>query len=266
MDPRALEAIREAVLPELPGFEALWLPQIDSTNSELMRRARAGRFEPVLLVAAEQSAGRGRLGRQWFSSADANRAGDGSLTFSLALPLTPLDWSGLSLAVGVSVIESLHPDLRLKWPNDVWLHDRKLAGILIETANLADTAATRYAVVGVGINLKAPAATGLRTPPAWLGEVLPGIDAAKALLRLAAPLVQALKIFEQHGFAPFQGRFNRRDALGGLAVSLSDGTTGQAQGVDSTGALLVHTAHGLKKITSSEVSLRPLNPPPYEHL
>lgn len=268
MDARALQAIREAVLPELPGFDVEWLPQIDSTNSELMRRARAGRLEPVLLVAGQQSAGRGRLGRQWFSDAgaDSNPAKAASLTFSLGLPLTPLDWSGLSLAVGVSVIESLHPDLRLKWPNDVWLRDRKLAGILIETANLADTAATRYAVVGVGINLKAPTATGLRTPPAWLGEVLPGIDAATALLRLAAPLVQALKVFEQHGFAPFQGRFNRRDALGGLAVSLSDGTTGQAQGVDSTGALLVHTAHGLKKITSSEVSLRPLQAPPYENL
>ncbi len=268
MDTGALDAIRESVLPELPGFEVQWVPQIDSTNSELMRHARAGRFEPVLLLAGQQTAGRGRLGREWSSGAgaDARQASVSSLTFSLGLPLTPLDWSGLSLAVGVSVVESLHPDLRLKWPNDVWLHDRKLAGILIETANLADTTATRYAVVGVGINLKAPAATGLRTPPAWLGEVLPGVDAATALLRLAAPLVQALKIFEQHGFAPFQGRFNSRDALGGLAVSLSDGTEGQAQGVDSTGVLRVHTAHGLKKITSSEVSLRPLNPPPYENL
>ena len=266
MDARALQAIRESVLPELPGFEVEWLAQIDSTNSELMRRARAGRLEPVLLVAGHQSAGRGRLGREWVSDADANTARASALTFSLALPLTPLDWSGLSLAVGVSVVESLHPDLRLKWPNDVWLRDRKLAGILIETANLADTTATRYAVVGVGINLKAPAATGLRTPPAWLGEVLPGVDAATVLLRLAAPLVLALKIFEQHGFAPFQARFNRRDALGGLDVSLSDGTTGEAQGVDSTGALRVHTAHGLKKITSSEVSLRPLSPPPYENL
>jgi len=268
MDARALQAIREAVLPELPGFEVEWLPQIDSTNSELMRRARAGRLAPVLLVAGQQSAGRGRLGRQWFSEAgaDANPVGDGSLTFSLGLPLAPLNWSGLSLAVGVSVVQSLHPALRLKWPNDVWLHDRKLAGILIETANLPETPATRYAVVGVGINLKARAATGLRTAPAWLGEVLPGIDAAAALLRMAAPLVQALMAFEQRGFAPLQSRFNQLDALGGLAVSLSDGTQGVAQGVDGLGALLVHTAHGLKKIISSEVSLRPLNPPPYENL
>jgi len=250
--------IREAVLPDLPGFSVEWVPQIDSTNSELMRRARAGRLEPVLLVAGQQTAGRGRLGRQWFS--------DGALTFSLGLPLAPLDWSGLSLAVGVSVVQSLHPDLLLKWPNDVWLRDRKLAGILIETANLADTPEARYAVVGVGINMKPRAATGLSTPPAWLGEVLPGVEAPEALLRIAAPLVRALKLFEANGFSTFQTGFNDRDALGGLAVTLSDGTTGVAQGVDRMGALLVQTAHGLKKITSSEVSLRPLNPPPYENL
>lgn len=262
-----MAAIREAVLPDLPGFNVEWVPQIDSTNSELMRRARAGRLEPVLLVAGQQTAGRGRLGRQWFSDDGATSVGaTSSLTFSLGLPLAPLDWSGLSLAVGVSVVQSLHADLRLKWPNDVWLRDRKLAGILIETANLADTAATRYAVVGVGINMNARAATGLSTPPAWLGEVLPGVKAPEALLRLAAPLVRALKLFEVSGFSTFQTRFNDRDALGGLAVTLSDGTAGIAQGVDGSGALLVHTAHGLKKITSAEVSLRPLAPPPYENL
>ncbi|NDP38690.1 MAG: biotin--[acetyl-CoA-carboxylase] ligase [Rhodoferax sp.] len=263
-----MELIRQAVLPDLPGFRVEWLAQIDSTNSELMRRARAGRLEPVLLVAGQQTAGRGRLGRQWFSDAgaDTNQASDGSLTFSLGLPLAPLDWSGLSLAVGVSVVQNLHPDLRLKWPNDVWLRDRKLAGILIETANLTDTPEARYAVVGIGINMKPRAATGLSTPPAWLGEVLPGVKAPEALLRIAAPLVRALKVFEANGFSTFQAGFNDRDALGGLAVTLSDGTTGVAQGVDRMGALLVQTVQGLKKITSSEVSLRPLNPPPYENL
>ncbi|MDO9164769.1 MAG: biotin--[acetyl-CoA-carboxylase] ligase, partial [Rhodoferax sp.] len=189
-----------------------------------------------------------------------------SLTFSLGLPLAPQDWSGLSLAVGVSIVQSLHPDLRLKWPNDVWLHDRKLAGILIETANLGDAPGARYAVVGVGINISERQATGLTTPPAWLGEVLPGVDAAQALLRIAAPLVQALKAFEVHGFGPFKARFDDRDALSGLTIALSDGTSGVAQGVDGAGALLVQTAQGLKKITSSEVSVRPLEPPPYVNL
>ena len=267
------EAIWEAVAPALPGFTVEVLPQLDSTNSELMRRARAGRLEPVLLVAEQQTAGRGRLGRQWFSG-QGNGAGSaahavasvGALTFSLGLPLAPLDWSGLSLAVGLSVAQSLHPDLRLKWPNDVWLHDRKLAGILIETVSLGDSAVGRYAVIGVGINILPREATGLTTPPAWLGEVMPGVDAPQALLRIAAPLVQALKVFESHGFAPFRTRFNARDALGGLTVSLSDGTTGVAQGVDGVGALLVQTARGLEKITSAEVSVRPLSSPPYEHL
>jgi BirA family transcriptional regulator, biotin operon repressor / biotin---[acetyl-CoA-carboxylase] ligase len=285
------EAIWETVVPDLPGFTVEVLPQIDSTNSELMRRARAGRMEPVLLVAEQQSAGRGRVGRQWFSgqatSMGAHAAAPGrpkqgtapsggsaahevasvgatsSLTFSLGLPLAPLDWSGLSLAVGVSVVQSLHPDLRLKWPNDVWWHDRKLAGILIETASLGDL---RYAVVGVGLNIREPEATGLSTAPAWLRELLPGIDAPQTLLRIAAPLVRAVKAFEGHGFAPFQQRFNQRDALAGVAVTLSDGTVGTALGVDAVGALQVQTAVGPKKITSAEVSLRALATPPYEHL
>jgi BirA family biotin operon repressor/biotin-[acetyl-CoA-carboxylase] ligase len=260
------EAIWEAVVPDLPGFTVEILPQIDSTNTELMRRARAGRLEPVLLVAEQQTAGRGRLGRQWFSGEETSVGATSSLTFSLGLPLAPSDWSGLSLAVGVSIVQSLHPDLRLKWPNDVWWHDRKLAGILIETANLGDTLGARYAVVGVGINIKERAASGLATPPAWLGEVSPGVDAPQALLRIAAPLVQALKAFEAHGFSPFKARFNERDALGGLTVTLSDGVSGVALGVDGAGALLVNTEQGLKKITSSEVSVRPLSPPPYEHL
>ncbi|HVE54410.1 MAG TPA: biotin--[acetyl-CoA-carboxylase] ligase, partial [Ramlibacter sp.] len=107
------EAVWEAVAPLVPGFTVEILPEVDSTNSELMRRGRAGRGEPVLLVAERQTAGRGRLGRAWQSA-----PGD-SLTFSLGLPLAPADWAGLSLAVGASVAESLHPQVRLKWPNDL---------------------------------------------------------------------------------------------------------------------------------------------------
>ena len=154
------EAIWEAVAPQLPGFTVEVLHSLDSTNTELMRRARAGRCEPVLLVAERQTAGRGRLGRSWHS-AGPQPAGQGedtglpALTFSLGLPLAPANWSGLSLAVGVSVAESLQPQLPapgsrtprigLKWPNDLWLQDgtsaghtphRKLGGILVETASM----------------------------------------------------------------------------------------------------------------------------------
>ncbi|MDP2000686.1 MAG: biotin--[acetyl-CoA-carboxylase] ligase [Rhodoferax sp.] len=267
-----LEAIWEAVAPDLPGFSLEVLPQIDSTNTELMRRARAGRLEPVLLVAECQTAGRGRLGREWLSGQDDARvtgsaqAPLASLTFSIGLPLAPADWSGLSLAVGVSVAQSLHPELRLKWPNDLWWCDRKMAGILIETVSQGTPGSARYAVVGVGINIAPRDATGLATPPAWLQEVSPGMTAEKALLKVAAPLVQALKAFEAVGFGPYQARFNALDALQDVPVSLSNGTLGVARGVNAGGALQVHTAQGLENITSSEVSVRPQSQPPYDNL
>ena len=242
------ESIWEAVYPLLPDFTVEVLPQIDSTNSELMRRVRAGHFEPTLLVAEQQTAGRGRLGRDWHSA-----VGD-SLTFSLALPLAPADWSGLSLAVGVSVAQSLHPDLQLKWPNDVWLQGRKLGGILIETAGQGDQ---RVAVIGIGLNIAPREAAGLSTPPAWLQEVLPDVDAGAALLRIAAPLVQALKAFELAGFAPFQPQFAQRDLLLDRAITLSNGTVGMARGVDALGGLRVQTPEGMQTVTSAEVSVRP---------
>jgi BirA family biotin operon repressor/biotin-[acetyl-CoA-carboxylase] ligase len=248
------EAIWEAVAPILPGFTVEVLPQVDSTNSELMRRSRLGQTDPVLLVAERQSAGRGRLGRQWQS-----QAGE-SLTFSLGLLLAPADWAGLSLAVGVCLAEALHPQVRLKWPNDLWLDDRKLGGILIETASSAagePGPAVRYAVVGVGLNLAPRPADGLSTPPAALHELLAGTDAGSCLLAVAEPLVRTLQAFETFGFAPFQARFNARDALRERAVTLSDGTAGTAHGASETGALLVHTAHGMHAVTSSEVSVRP---------
>lgn len=246
-----LEAIWEAVVPLLPGFTVEVMPEIDSSNSELMRRARAGQLEPVLLVAERQTAGRGRLGRTWESQSLS------SLTFSLGLPLSPIDWSGLSLAVGLSVVESLHPSLKLKWPNDVWLDDRKMAGILIETASAGDR---RYAVIGIGINITLCDGSGLRTPPAALCEVVSGMDAPRALAAIAFPLVRCILQFEAKGFAPLREAFQSRDLLWGRDLVCSDGSMGVARGVDGTGALLMHTATGLKKITSAEVSIRPMTP------
>lgn len=272
------EAIWEAVSPLLPGFTVEVLPTIDSTNSELMRRARAGRCEPTLLVAEQQTAGRGRLGRAWQSDVGA------SLMLSLGLPLAPQDWSGLSLAVGVSVAESLQPALPppgavqparvgLKWPNDLWLGgaagDRKLGGILVETASFvapqasapaavtASASSARYVVVGIGINVLPRSAEGMSMPPGSLQEVEPGLDAPAALLRIVPPLVAMLQSFEAYGFGPMQPRFAARDVLQGRAVTLSDGQSGTAHGVGEDGALLVHTSGGMQAVTSSEISVRP---------
>jgi BirA family biotin operon repressor/biotin-[acetyl-CoA-carboxylase] ligase len=273
------EAIWQAVQAVLPGFTVEVLPEIDSSNSELMRRFRGGagiapQTEPILLVAEQQTAGRGRLGRNWQS-----RRGD-SLTFSLGLPLQPLDWAGLSLVVGISLAESLDPagdQIGLKWPNDLWLRgkpgktgggvsgERKLAGILLETAN---GEGLRYVVIGIGINLR-PADLALPQavssgpapmPPGYLQDMDAGMDVAATLLRVVPALVQNVQAFEHFGFAPFQSRFARRDVLLGRAVQLfgdKNSTQGVAHGVSEGGALLVHTPAGMKEITSSEVSVRP---------
>ena len=256
-----LEAIWQAVQPHLSGFTCEVLPTVDSTNTELMRRFKAGQPEPTLLVAEQQSAGRGRLGRQWHS-----QRGD-SLMFSLGLPLSPADWSGLSLAVGVSLADSLDAanapqhHIALKWPNDLWLvqssTERKLGGILVETATFEGQ---RYVVIGVGINVRAFELTlheSTTIAPNCLQNLQPDADVASTLLRVLPPLVQTVQAFEQFGFTPFQSRFAQRDVLAGRDVQLSDGTQGQAHGVTESGALLVHTSAGMKEITSSEVSVRP---------
>ncbi|WP_051237410.1 biotin--[acetyl-CoA-carboxylase] ligase [Ottowia thiooxydans] len=250
----ALEGISQSVSLLLPGFVMEVLPEIDSTNSELIRRARAGRDAPTLLVAEAQTAGRGRLGRNWQDG--AGQPGS-ALKFSLGLPLAPADWSGLSLAVGLAVAESLHPEIRLKWPNDLWWQGRKLAGILVETAGAAH-ATGRFVVIGIGINIEPLEGQDFSTRPAWLQALDPSLDAPAALARIALPLVRAVRAFERHGFAPLAERFNERDAFAGLAVRLSDGTEGQALGVAANGALRVRTRTELREIISSEVSVRPL--------
>jgi BirA family biotin operon repressor/biotin-[acetyl-CoA-carboxylase] ligase len=247
------EAVWEAVAPRLAGFSVEILPTLPSTNTALMERARAGRAEPIALVAERQSAGRGRMGRQWLS--ESPDTGPAPLTFSIGLPLTPRDWSGLSLAVGLAVAHSLHADIQLKWPNDVWLHGRKLGGILIETASMG---ALRYAVIGIGINIGPRAAEGLRTPPAWLQELLPDSEAAQAFGLIAPAVVNAVLDFADQGMDPLLGAYDARDALRGREVLCSDGLSGIARGIDGQGALLLETAQGLQKISSAEVSVRPV--------
>jgi BirA family biotin operon repressor/biotin-[acetyl-CoA-carboxylase] ligase len=261
------EAIWEQIVPILSGFTVEVLPEVDSTNTELMRRAKAGQVEPILLVAEKQTAGRGRLGREWhdLSERDATLP---ALTFSLGLMLSPIDWSGLSLAVGVSIAQSLHANIGLKWPNDLWLQDRKVAGILIETCAVGSQ---RYVVVGVGINITKPAesltqeAAPLRRSPAWLQELQPQIRAPDALLRIAPALVQTILAFSEQGFAPFQARFNQLDVLRDRNISVDGNsadasaiTSGLALGVNNKGELVIQTALGKKNINSSEVSVKPL--------
>lgn len=252
------ETLWEQLVTLVPRISIEVVPELASTNSTLLERARLGDASPCLLVAERQTAGRGRLGRSW-------QAAEGrSLTFSLAWPAPWDDWSGLSLVVGLAIAQGLDPtgqQLGLKWPNDLWLktEDRKLGGILIETTPLPDAPERRLAVIGVGLNIapRDPAdTTALATGHAAVQEWLPSADAAQVLHWVTLPLVKALNTFAQAGFAPFQSAFEQRDVLAGRTVQAGE-LQGTALGVDREGQLLVQTSSCISAIHSGDVSVRP---------
>jgi len=288
------EALWQELLPLLPGLSVEVVAQAELTNSRLTERARMaggdrqaavtapgqldgaqggwrsptphGRrtddAQPCLLVAEQQTHGRGRAGRLWQSSRGA------SLTFSLSLPFAPAEWSGLSLAVGAALAESLDPlattapkpRIGLKWPNDLWLLDapsrgRKLGGILIETVAVGER---RMCIVGVGLNVSPQPQVDMSSGFACLDELIPGITAPQALQRVALALAGALRRFEAEGLAPFLAAFQQRDLLFGQPVTttLPGVPEGFAEGIDGSGALRVRQGD-LHFLVSGEVSVRP---------
>ena len=273
------EALWQALVPLLPGLSIEVVQSLGSTNSELTDRLRnasrvqrvpadrrGGRVDdlfPQMLVAINQTEGRGRLGRRWHSTPGS------SLTFSLALPLRRPDWSGLSLAVGLAVAEALDPDgmrLGLKWPNDLVLRDpesggesaklgRKLGGILIESVAVGDQ---RAAVIGIGVNVIPQPVAEADYGAAALTELWPEATPQEALARIGEPLVRALVAFDRDGFAPLQDAYARRDVLRGQRVKTTDAAMpeGIASGVDADGALQVAGNGQTRRVVSGEVSVR----------
>jgi BirA family biotin operon repressor/biotin-[acetyl-CoA-carboxylase] ligase len=272
-----LPALRRRLDAAWPGVALEIVETTGSTNSDLLERVRGGDAAACVRVAEQQTEGRGRLGRAWVSEAGA------SLTFSCALPLEVRDWSGLSLAIGVALADTLDvdtttpaaadihpghaapeaaasgpPRIGVKWPNDLWLVGRKLGGILIESTG---TESPRVAVIGVGVNVRALAPReGGASEIAWLAE-LDDAATAPSVFAVAAPaLLGAVREFERGGFAAFAERYARRDLLAGREVrtSLPGAPIGRAEGLTPNGALRVRTADGrLVEIASGEVSVRP---------
>ena len=255
------ETLWQDLEPRAPGLSVEVLAETGSTNTLLLERGRQGLDAPCLLVAECQTAGRGRLGRPWWSQPGQ------ALTFSLGLKLAPADWSGLSLAVGLALAEALGERIGLKWPNDLWLRgeDRKLGGILIEVAPLAvptTRPGERWVVVGAGLNVaRLPegqaSADTFRTGYACLQEFEPDLTAPQLLHRVARPLLDAVLAFESTGLAPLLSRYAARDVLAGRAVS-AGALTGMACGLSADGTLQLRDAQGtVHALHSGEVSVRP---------
>jgi BirA family transcriptional regulator, biotin operon repressor / biotin---[acetyl-CoA-carboxylase] ligase len=241
-----------------PDLSLELLAESPSTNQVAADRARAGAPDGLLVVADHQTAGRGRLDRTWETPAGA------AVTFSLVLrPTVPASsWPWLPLLTGHTVGKALAAfgyDTRLKWPNDILIDGRKVAGILVERI---DTDTGPAAVVGVGINvstsadeLPVPHATSLAVAHAdytptregvllgVVAAVREGYDAwqaggAEAAARLASSYV---------AHCATVGQDVRVDLPGGTAIA------GRAVDVDPDGRLVVETAGGVEKVGAGDV-------------
>ena len=244
-------------------FDIDVLASCDSTNAVLLSRAEVGAPSGTVVIAEEQTAGRGRRGRTWFAS-----PGD-SLTFSLLWRFAPgTAPAGLSLAVGVAVARALQRvpagtqgagDAALKWPNDILKDGRKLGGILVELV----PGAPHAAVIGIGINLQLPAGMPdeVRAASAAIGGMGDAADSNALYAALLGELLVTLESFAAGGFAAIRPEWLVRHAYQDAPVSLASdfgpSRMGICRGVDSDGALLLEVGGRIERILSGEVSLRP---------
>lgn len=245
--------------PLAARFDVDALAECTSSSDVLLERAAQGAGAGSVVVADRQTAGRGRRGRMW------NSAPESSLTFSLLWRFAGgvERLAGLSLAVGIAVVRALRslgvPALTLKWPNDVLLEQRKLAGILVE---LSSERRGMIAVIGIGLNLAPPPQSAvLEFPVATLQGALSAVpDRHLLLAALLAELAPVLDLFSRDGFGALQSEWNALQAWPDRPVRLlHDGAVeleGLCRGADVDGALLVETAAGMQRCLSGDLSLR----------
>jgi BirA family transcriptional regulator, biotin operon repressor / biotin---[acetyl-CoA-carboxylase] ligase len=234
--------------------------EIGSTNDEAKRLAAEGAPEGTLVLAETQTAGRGRLGRQWHTPPGAGLA----LSLVLRPRLSATQAVRLTMLAGVAACEALEAAAglrpRLKWPNDILLGERKAGGILVESALAGDR--LEYAVLGLGLNVSAAPAPEQVAFPATSVEAAAGRPGDR--LALLAALLLAL---EAHSGAlttdggGLRAAWQARLAWLGQMVTAHTSAgewTGRAEGVDDDGALLVRLASGeQRRVLAGDVRLRP---------
>lgn len=248
----------EKILTTLPEGQVTVLSVIDSTNQYLMERIHQLKSGDAC-VAEYQQAGRGRRGRQWVSPFGANLY----LSMFWRLEQGPAAAMGLSLVIGIVMAEVLQnlgaEDVRVKWPNDLYLRDRKLAGILVELTGKTGDAA--QLVIGAGINLAMRESSSQAINQGWINlqEAGVNIDRNQLTAMILKELRQALRQFEIEGLVPFISRWNRLDNFKDRQVKLLIGEQeifGIARGIDNQGGLLLEREGEIKPFIGGEISLR----------
>jgi BirA family biotin operon repressor/biotin-[acetyl-CoA-carboxylase] ligase len=224
--------------------------RIGSTNDEARRLAAAGAPHGTVVHADEQAAGRGRFGRTWFSP-------PGNLYLSVLLRLElPLERSSeLSFVTALTVADAIDALLpkqsksTLKWPNDVLVNDGKIAGILVETADDAH-------IIGVGVNvLEAPRNAPYKTATLVGAGGIATVDGARDIL--LDSLAKYLEAWTEHGFDPIRTAWLARAHPIGTLLRASIGgrsEEGMFAGLDESGAMLLDTTEGRKRILAAEVT------------
>lgn len=255
------ESLRSALVgPGTWWREVIVFAESPSTNSELADRARAGAPEGTLVTTDHQVAGRGRLDRPWQSPARSGLA----VSVLLRPDLVPAErWSWLPLVVGLAAAETVRKsgglDAMLKWPNDVMIGDRKLAGILVERV---ETGTGPGAVVGLGLNvslrreeLPVPHATSL------VLENASTIDRSVLLRAYARNLEALYRAWAAREGAPYAGvheSYVRRCVTVGqqVVVTGSDGSTarGLAEAIDGSGRLVVDVAGDRQAFSAGDIT------------
>lgn len=265
-------------LRELDWFSYLeWFEEIDSTNRALHRGIKDGAIAlPALMVADLQTQGAGRGGNRWFSPS-------GCLMFSLGLPLKDLRFQGqaslasIPLQVGLSVAQAIAPMVRsqpmVKWPNDVYIEDRKVCGILMETSYGNAGTCDDFVIVGIGINCHVrfdAANEDVRSNAVSLHEVVRASVEAGSALESVAPesvLLRFLQVFRknlvrfQEDSESFMQAWRTHDWLAERWVSVQQPhreVIGRAVGIDPTGGLCLIDSRGIvHTILSGTVRLIP---------
>ena len=262
VQPLAAAAVREALAaPTRAWLRALDVrPCIDSTNTALLARAASERIDGCVLAAEAQVAGRGRRGRSWLSPFGRNLA----VSIGLGSGRGAAEIGTLSLVVGLAVRRALHAcglsGVELKWPNDVLLEGRKLAGILIE---LVRASPPLEVVAGIGVNVGCGAVVGSRVdqPVADVAEQLERPCRNTLLAALLDAVAAAAREFEAAGFAPLRAEWQAAHRYHGAAVTLAlpapaPPVAGVVLGVADNGALRLDTGGGVREYHAGEVTLR----------
>ncbi|MBV8872184.1 MAG: bifunctional biotin--[acetyl-CoA-carboxylase] ligase/biotin operon repressor BirA [Metakosakonia sp.] len=248
----------ELIVAQVQTGKVAVLPVIDSTNQYLLDRIGELRSGDAC-VAEYQQAGRGRRGRKWFSPFGANLY----LSMYWRLEQGPAAAIGLSLVIGIIMAEVLQElgaeNVRVKWPNDLYLGDRKLAGILVELTGKTGDAA--QIVIGAGINLAMRHAESDVINQGWVNLQEAGvvIDRNTLAVRLINELRAALQSFEQEGLSPWLSRWKKLDNFIDRPVKLIIGEReifGISRGIDAQGALLLEQDGVIKPWMGGEISLR----------